>query len=124
MELETVQAWLDAYVQAWRTNDPEDARRLFAEDAAYYTNPFAEPVKGVDEIVRWWTVDPDPEGSWQCDYRALAVDAHLGVGRGWTKYLDETRSSVDREYANIFVVEFDDEGRCTEFTEWFMKRKS
>lgn len=27
-----------------------------------------------------------------------------------------------REYSNIFYLQFDDEGRCAAFTEWFMRR--
>jgi hypothetical protein len=38
--------------------------------------------------------------------------------RGWTKYFEP-----EREYSNIWVIRFDDEGRCTEFTEWWMRRK-
>ena len=33
------------------------------------------------------------------------------------------RRAVDREFANVFVCRFDDEGRCREFTEWYMRRR-
>jgi len=48
-----VQRWLDGYLVARRTNDPDDIRALFTEDASYAGGPF----------------DPDPwvgrEGSWK-----------------------------------------------------------
>ena len=33
------------------------------------------------------------------------------------------RREVDREFANIFVCRFDGEGRCREFTEYYMRRR-
>ena len=30
---------------------------------------------------------------------------------------------MDREYANVFIVEFDGQGRASEFTEFFMLNK-
>ena len=45
------------------------------------------------------------------------------VAHGRTRYLTDDRSAVDREFANIFVCRFDDEGRCREFTEWYMRRR-
>ena len=49
-----VQAWLDAYVQAWRTYDPADIAALFAENASYAYHPWDEGeavVRGRDAIV-------------------------------------------------------------------------
>jgi hypothetical protein len=30
---------------------------------------------------------------------------------------------VDREFANVFVCRFDEDGRCREFTEYYMRRR-
>jgi ketosteroid isomerase-like protein len=119
MELEEVQAWIDGYVRAWESGDPAELAALFAEDARYYTHPFREPWRGRDAIVKGWTEHPDAPGSWQAEYRAIAASGKTGVVRGTTKYLKED-GSVDKEYANIYVIEFGDEGMATEFTEFFM----
>ena len=39
--------------------------------------------------------------------------------RYWT---DGTRSKLERIYDNVFLLRFDDDGRCIEFTEYFLKR--
>ena len=62
-------------------------------------------------------------GSWEADYEVLAIDGDTCVAHGRTRYLTDDRSAVDREFANIFVTRFDDEGRCRDFTEWFMRRR-
>ncbi|HEX9411493.1 MAG TPA: nuclear transport factor 2 family protein, partial [Actinomycetota bacterium] len=85
-----------------------------------FTHPFREPSRGRDAIVKSWTEHVDPPGSWDCRYEALAVNGNTGVVRGHTTYF-KADGSVETEYANIFVIEFDDDSRATEFTEFFME---
>lgn len=120
MEPSELQSWIDAYVEAWRSNDAPRVGALFADDARYYTHPFREPWNGRDEIVRKWLEHPDPPESWKADYHALAVNGNTGVVRGKTTYLKKD-GSIETEFANIYVIDFDQEGRATEFTEWFME---
>jgi uncharacterized protein (TIGR02246 family) len=122
VELEEVQAWIDGYVRAWESNDPAEVGGLFAEHARYFTHPFREPWEGRDEIVKKWGENPDDPESWQCDYRAIAVTGHTGVVRGRTTYFNDD-GSVENEYANVYVIDFDAEGKATEFTEFFMAHR-
>jgi SnoaL-like domain len=120
MEVPELESWIDAYVLAWATNDARAIGDLFAENARYYTHPFREPWKGREEIVRKWLEHPDPPGSWKASYSPLAVSDNTGVIRGTTQYF-KGDGSLETEFANIYVIDFDDEGRATEFTEWFME---
>jgi ketosteroid isomerase-like protein len=110
------QAWLNRYVGAWRSGDPAAIGALFSPDATYFYGPYRKPVSGRDAIVRDWTTNPDEPGSWEAEYRPLAVDGHVAVATG------ESRYTNGRTYSNIFVCRFDGEGRCTEFREWFMEQ--
>jgi len=114
------QNWLDRYLEAWRTNDAEAIGQLFSADATYLWNPYDEPTRGREEIVKGWTEDWEPPETWEARYEALAVDGDVGVAHGRTRYLAGS-DSAGREYDNIFVCRFDGEGRCREFTEWFME---
>jgi hypothetical protein len=120
VELSDLQSWIDAYIRAWETNHPQAVGDLFAGSARYYTHPFREPWTGREAIVNNWIEHPDLPGSWKASYRALAVNGNTGVVRGTTQYFKED-GSIDTEYANIYVIEFDDDGLATEFTEWFME---
>jgi len=120
VELEDVQAWIDAYVRAWQANDAGEIGALFGEDARYFTHPFREPWRGRETIVEKWTEHPDAPGSWDGEYRAIAVTGSTGVVRGSTRYFKDD-GSIDHEYANVFIIAFDPEGRATEFTEFFMR---
>ena len=124
-----VQAWLDRYLVAWATYDPVAIGDLFAADAEYRYHPADEPVVGREAIVRSW-LDPaggasgrDEPGTYEARYEPWAVDGVRAVAVGSTRYFtDATRSMVDKTYDNAFLLEFDADGRCRSFTEFFRKR--
>ena len=123
MDHAAFQSWLDRYIDAWRLLDPVAIGDLFSPDVRYSYDPFEEAVLGRKAVVESWLVDPDEPGSWEADYEVLAIDGDAHVAHGRTRYLTDDRSGVDREFANVFVCRFDAEGRCREFTEWYMRRR-
>jgi ketosteroid isomerase-like protein len=116
MDESAVRDWVDRYVQAWGSNDPDDIAALFTEDARYYTAPHREPWTGQDEIVRGWLGRRDEQGDWTFEYDVLAVTEDLGFVQGKTGYKSEGNN-----YSNLWVLRLDDAGRCAEFTEWWME---
>jgi ketosteroid isomerase-like protein len=116
MDRRDLEAWLPGYVRAWTTNDPADIAGLFTEDAEYYTAPYRQPWRGRDAIVAGWLQKKDEEGEWKFRSEVLAIADDLGFVRGWTDYVDES-------YSNLWVIRLRD-GRCSEFTEWWMKQSS
>ena len=125
MNRETLQVWLDKYVEAWRTYEPGQIRDLFSEDALYFYSPFDEqnPVRGREAIVSDWLREPDAAGSWEARYAPVAVEGNVGVAQGRTRYR-QPDGTVSREFDNIFVLHFDEAGRCARFTEWFMQPRN
>ena len=122
MNRESLQTWLDKYVEAWRTYTPAKIGELFSKDALYFYSPFDEQnhLRGREAIVADWLKEPNPVGSWEAHYAPVAVEGNVGVAQGRTRYFT-ANGAVEREFDNIFVMEFDDAGRCTRFTEWFMQ---
>jgi ketosteroid isomerase-like protein len=114
MDFDTVKAWIDAYIGAWRSNDPVRIGALFADDATYSYNPWDEPLRGRDTIVADWLQEPDEPGSWEAAYRPMLIEGDRAIVTGVTRY---TGGEV---YSNLFVVDFDGNGRCRAFTEWYM----
>lgn len=131
MDRTTLQAWLDRYVEAWKTYDPEAIGALFGEDATYRYRPYDpedEVVRGRDAIVRDWirpegnASSRDAPGSYDARYEPYAIDGDRAVAVGTSSYWsDGSRSKLERTYDNVFLLRFDDEGRCIEFTEYFLK---
>jgi ketosteroid isomerase-like protein len=116
------QTWLDRYIEAWRSGDAEAIGDLFSQNAQYYHGPYRDPVRGRDAIVRDWNADPDAPGSWEAEYRPLAVDGDTAVATGESRYRSDGSQEFDLAYSNIFLCRFDQDGRCREFREWFVKR--
>ena len=125
MNRESVQLWLDKYVEAWRTYDPAQIGDLFSEDALYFYSPFDEhdPLRGRDAIVNDWRAEPNAVGSWEARYVPVAVEDNVGVAQGRTRYF-RPDGTIEREFDNIFVLHFDEDGRCARFTEWYMQPRS
>jgi len=113
---ESVQQWLDAYVDAWRTYDEAAIRVLFAADASYAYHPYDEPEQGLDAIVAAWLGDRDEPGTWEAAYAPSLLDGRRAIATGVTRYLD-----TGRAFSNLFELEFEPDGRCNRFVEWFME---
>ena len=108
-----VQSWLDRYVAAWRSNDPEMIGALFTEDVRYGYHPGDDPVVGRAAVVASWLESPDDPDSWIADYHPWAVTGDRAAATGETRYTNGSR------YFNVFLLTFRD-GSCSEFTEWFV----
>jgi ketosteroid isomerase-like protein len=125
-----VDRWLDAYVEAWKSYDREAIAALFSEDVEYRYHPYDEPIRGREAVTHAWlgtgehedASTPDEKGTYDADYRAVAVDGDVAVAVGSSKYSSKPGGAVTEVYDNCYVMRFDAEGRCREFTEWFMKR--
>ncbi|OFW66797.1 MAG: hypothetical protein A2Z12_08830 [Actinobacteria bacterium RBG_16_68_21] len=115
--------WLERYVAAWVSGDPGDIGTLFSADAAYRYEPADDAVVGRDAIVASWLEDPDAPGTFDAEYHPYAIEGSRVVATGWSRYYTgPDRTEVADVYDNCFIMEFDDDGRCSQFTEWFRRR--
>ena len=126
MDDPTVARWLAEYVEAWTSYDPSSIEKLFTEDALYRYHPWEEPtpshVRGRDAIVASWLEHQDAPGSWTAEYSPWLVRDERAVAVGVSRYFAADRTTVESEYHNVFLLVFDEEGRCSEFAEIYMKR--
>jgi ketosteroid isomerase-like protein len=122
MRAEDVNGWLERYVAAWQSYDRAEIGELFSEDARYRYHPYDDPVVGRDAIVESWLEEDrlDEPGSFEARYECYAVDGERAVATGASTYFED--GSVARVYDNVYLLRFDEDGRCSEFTEWFMQR--
>jgi uncharacterized protein (TIGR02246 family) len=120
MERSDLESWLERYVHAWGTNDPDGIGELFTEDARYYTAPHREPWVGREGIVAAWLDRKDEPGQWEFRHQIVGIDGPVGFVRGWTRYA-ATADEAETEYSNLWVIRLDADGRCSEFIEWWME---
>jgi hypothetical protein len=132
MDRDTAQTWLDDYVAAWKSYDRDAIAALFAQDVAYRYHPYDEPLVGRDAVVGSWLGENDADGAstrdapdtYDAHYTPYAVDGDTLVATGTSVYQDHPDGPVTHTFDNCFLIRFDDEGRCVEFTELYMERPS
>lgn len=130
MDQAAAQDWLDRYVAAWLSYDPAAIGALFSEDVSYRYHPYDEPISGRAEVVASWLGESDSEdastrdepGTYDAAYAPVAVAGDVVVATGRSTYRDHPGGPVVRVYENCFVMRFDDDGRCREFTEYYLLR--
>jgi hypothetical protein len=121
-----VQRWLERYIAAWSTYDPEAIGELFSEDCEYRYHPWGDPVVGREAIVKAWIA---PEGdqsgrdapdSWTAHYDVWALDGDRASAFGESRYTNPDGSFRSLFYNN-WLLRFDGHGRCVEFVEYYME---
>jgi SnoaL-like domain len=118
MTRDDVQAWLDRYVDAWRSYDPDAIGDLFGEAATYAYHPYDEPLRGRVAIVESWLGDRDEPGTWEARYEPTLIAGDRAIAKG------ETRYTNGRAFSNLWELRFDGDGRCREYVEWYMEHVS
>ena len=93
MTPDEVQSWLDRYVEAWHSNDREQIKALFADDATYRYHPWDEPVSRAEAIADDWLANPDEPGTWEASYRPLLVDGNKAITTGNSSYTQRPAST-------------------------------
>ena len=129
MTHDDVRAWLDRYIAAWAADDAESIGDLFSADARYRYHPSDDGFVGRDAIVRAW-LEPsgdastrDEPGTWEAHYEPYVVGGDRAVAVGWSRYYtDAGKSTVTDMWDNAYLLEFDEDGRCRSFTEFFVER--
>jgi uncharacterized protein (TIGR02246 family) len=114
--LDAVTGWVESYRRAWESNDPQDVGGLFTDDAAYFTEPYAKPWLGRDEIVAQWLQRRDEPGDTTFEWHPLIVTEDLAIIEATTVYREPART-----YSNMWVLRLDHLGQARQFTEWWMK---
>jgi hypothetical protein len=126
-----VQGWLDRYVEAWLTYEPALIGDLFSTDVEYRYHPYDEPVVGREAVVASWLGETSEEGSssrdapgtYEASYAPVAVDGDVAVATGTSSYRDEAGGPFTKVFHNCYVMRFDADGRCREFTEFYVRQR-
>jgi ketosteroid isomerase-like protein len=110
-----VAAWVAAYQKAWRTPGTDMLADLFTPDATYRQTPYLEPITGLPAIARMWELERDgPDETFSMASEIVDVDGDVAVVRVEVWYGEPVR----REYLDLWVLRFAEDGRCRSFEEW------
>ena len=113
---DAVRRWVRRYEEVWRTPGTDAVRELFTEDAEYLTGPWADPIRGIDDIATFWDAERDgPDEPFTMTREVVAVDGDTAVVQLEVEY---GGAKWEQRWRDLWVVHFADDGRCTHFEEW------
>jgi ketosteroid isomerase-like protein len=110
--------WLTRYSQASQQDDARASAELFAQDACYYESPFGEPLIGREAIYRYWQQGAETLRDKTSSHEIWAVRDNRGIAR-WQSHFVNNRSGQRAALDCVFLVEFDEDGLCRVFREWW-----
>ena len=122
LTLEHFTTWMTAYGRASAENDPQASANLFAENARYYENPFEEPIVGREAIYEYWNKGAQNLKDKEAFFEILAINGNTGIAR-WQSGFTVVESGKRLALDCLFVVEFNDDGLCQTFREWWHIRE-
>jgi SnoaL-like domain len=107
--------WLEGYEEAWRTPGTDRLAELFTPDVSYTPSPWADPVRGLDDLAMFWESERDgADEEFTMSSEVVAVDAETAVVKVWVEYDNDP----DTPWRDLWVLRFAPGGRCAVFEEW------
>jgi len=112
-----VERWLAIYEEVWRSPGTERLAELFTPDVVYSPSPWAEPVRGLAALARFWEAERDgPDEAFAMAPELVALDADTAVVRVSVDYGDA--EGPEARWRDLWVLRFAAGGRCAGFEEW------
>jgi ketosteroid isomerase-like protein len=107
---ETIEAWVTAYLRAWKNNAPSDIRALFTEDASYHESPYETEWVGCEQIVNGWRSRWDwQKGGWEFDWAVASATGQTVVITGIGRYKELG------DFDNVWTLTFTESARVSRF---------
>jgi hypothetical protein len=107
--------WLDAYERVWRTAGTDGLTDLFTPDVTYSPSPWREPVRGLEQLGRFWErARQGADEGFTMIREIVAVDGDTAVVRVAVDYLDASPA----QWRDLWVLRFAADRRCRAFEEW------
>lgn len=121
MNTDDLRNWLQAYGSAWEARNAEAASQLFTEEALYFETPYSEPFRGREGIHGYWAKVTDDQREVDFHSEALGFAGTSGVAK-WSARFTLASTGAAVELNGVFLLEFDDDGLCSQLREWWHAR--
>lgn len=113
--------WLDRYGAAWEARDGEAAAELFTAGAVYHWGPF-DVLHGVAAVTRRWAAATADQRDISFEHAPLGLAGGLAYAH-WRCRFRRRSTGLRCELDGVFVLRFDEDGRCSELREWWLQRE-
>lgn len=108
-----VETWINNYVEAWRSVDPDQIAALFSPDAEYHEWPYETHWIGREAIVDGWLSRQEwQEGGWSFEWSILMITGDTAAVRGVGTYTELGT------FENLWALTLSADGACQVFRMW------
>ena len=115
-ETMTPEEWAEEYRRCWEEADAEGVREIFAPDATYRSDIFAEPHRGRDGIEAYWrSVTAEQSNVTVRMGKPIATGERVAVE--WWTTMDVSGAPVT--LPGCLLLRFDGAGLCVELEEYY-----
>ncbi|MGH9052860.1 MAG: nuclear transport factor 2 family protein [Acidimicrobiia bacterium] len=115
MSIEPAQ-WLERYGRAWREQDADSVVELFTEDAVYRSHPMRPPLRGREQISRYWRSVTATQKNLELRFgEPITADRRM-VAEWWATMRDEGEEVT---ISGSLILRFDSGGLCEELREYW-----
>lgn len=118
MEQPHLEQWLSEYGRAWENKDARSFVRLFADNVSYFWTPLEEAKQGRKAVEAAFQAAVLRQEDIRFTAEILGVFGRTGIAH-WQCSFHRPSSGRDVRLDGIFVMRFDEDGRCGVFREWW-----
>jgi len=118
MGLAGLKRWLDEYGRVWEQGDADASGRLYTEDVKYYETPFSQPVEGREAVQNYCIEAAGAQRDVRFSHEPYVMTGDTGIAR-WHSSFVRVPSGLGVDLDGVFVLRFDENGRCRELREWW-----
>lgn len=111
-----VESWLDRYARAWEDADADAVADLFAEDATYRSNIFADAHVGRQAIRDYWSLATGTQTAVRVKVGRPVIEGARVAVEWWTTMRDEDEEIT---LPGCLLLAFGEDGRCTGLREYW-----
>src|SRR3990167_3418872 len=109
--------WLKDLKTAWESKNPNAAIDLVAEKFIWYDTPFIKPITNKQELLDEWQSILDHKDV-VMTYEIICIKNNIGLAH-WHATFIRIHSNEKVKLDGIYQVSLDENGKCTEFHQWY-----
>ncbi|MEX2008391.1 MAG: nuclear transport factor 2 family protein [Candidatus Spechtbacterales bacterium] len=117
MTKEHYKEWLERLVHIWETKNPNAVLDLVAEKFIWHEAPFEKPITTKEDLLQEWQTILNHEEI-NVTYEIYTVEDNVGIAH-WRATFTRVPSKEKARLDGIYKVTLDEEGKCTEFHQWY-----
>ncbi|HUD09896.1 MAG TPA: nuclear transport factor 2 family protein [Patescibacteria group bacterium] len=114
---EQFEDWLKKLINVWESKNPNGVLDLVSEKFIWHDAPFDKPLTTKEDLLREWQSVLNHDAI-QVTYEMLGIENNVGIAH-WHATFIRLLSKEEAELDGIYKITLDDNGKCTEFHQWY-----